>query len=91
MLEENIEKYLVREVENLGGQAYKFNSGKSGMPDRIILLSGGRIIFVETKAPGKKPRPLQMKRINDLKNLGFQVEVIDSVELVNLFIEKVKT
>lgn len=90
MLEKNVESYLVREIEKINGQAYKFNSTKSGMPDRIVLLPGGRIIFVETKAPGGKPRPLQRKRIKDLQKLGFWVEVIDTIEKVNMFVERVR-
>lgn len=86
-----MESYLVREVEKMKGLAYKFNSGKRGVPDRIVLLPGGRIIFVELKAPGGKPRPLQRKRIKDLQELGFRVEVIDSIAKVNQFIKGVKS
>ena len=51
--------------------------GTDGMPDRMILLPGGRIGFVEVKAPGKKPRPLQIKRHGQLRALGFPVFVLD--------------
>ena len=51
--------------------------GTDGMPDRMILLPGGRIGFVEVKAPGKKPRPLQVKRHGQLRALGFPVFVLD--------------
>lgn len=60
------------------------------MPDRIILLPQGRIVFVELKAPGKKPRPIQKYRIKELKALGFRVEIIDSIEGINNFVEGIK-
>ncbi|ADG00079.1 VRR-NUC domain protein [Clostridium botulinum F str. 230613] len=60
------------------------------MPDRIVLLPEGRIIFVELKAPGKKPRPIQKYRIKELRSLGFRVEIIDSIERINNFVEGIK-
>jgi len=57
MREKIIEKELVRAVKDKGGIAPKFTSpGFDGMPDRLVLLPGGRMGFVELKAPGKKPR-----------------------------------
>ena len=49
------------------------------MPDRLILFPGGRIGFVETKAPGKKMRPLQEKRKRQLEELGFLVFCVDEI------------
>ena len=63
MREKQLEQKLVRAVKVADGICPKFVSpGTDGMPDRMILLQGGRIGFVEVKAPGKKPRPLQVKR-----------------------------
>ena len=60
MREKIIEKHLADAVRQSGGLAPKFTSpGFDGMPDRIVLLPGGHIGFVEVKAPGKGPRPLQ--------------------------------
>lgn len=74
-----IEKKLVAEVKKAGGIAWKFVSpGRRGVPDRIILLPGGRIIFVECKAPGKKPRPEQLRLHRKLNALGFKVFILDS-------------
>lgn len=90
MEESKIEKRLKKEIELIGGKALKFVSpGMSGVPDRIILLPHGRIVFIELKAPGKKPRPIQIKRIKELKDLGFDVRVIDSIKGVKDFIEEV--
>jgi hypothetical protein len=81
MLESAIENYLREKVKAIGGKAYKFVSpGNVGVPDRIVILPGGKIIFVETKAPGKKPTPLQRKRIAELIGLGCDAFVIDSKE-----------
>lgn len=82
--EKNIEQYLVKRVKELGGKAYKFVSpGNAGVPDRLVCLPGGRIIFVELKAPGKKPTALQIVKHRELQRLGFKVLVIDSKELVD--------
>lgn len=90
MLEKQIETRLKREVERMGGFALKFTSpGMVGVPDRLVLLPEGKIYFVELKAPGKKLRPLQLKRKEQLESLGFKVYVIDSYEKINLFIQEV--
>lgn len=74
-----IEKHLVAEVKRAGGHAYKFVSpGRRGVPDRIVLLPGGRIVFVECKAPGQKPRSEQLREHERLRALGFNVVVLDS-------------
>ncbi len=83
MREKEIEKKLRMEAENRGGIAPKFVSpGMSGMPDRLVLLPESRMAFVELKAPGKKPRVLQEKRMRDLRNLGYRVYVLDRAEKV---------
>ena len=67
--------------------AVKFTSpGLDGMPDRLALLPGGRIAFVEVKAPGKKPRPLQIARHNLLRALGFSVYVLDDEKQIEKII-----
>ncbi len=91
MEESKIERHLKKQIELLGGLALKFISpGLSGVPDRIVLLPQGRIIFVELKAPGKKTRPIQEYRIKMIRALGFRVEIIDSIEKVNKFIKEIK-
>ena len=89
MLEKTVEVRLRRLVrERLGGRAYKFESpGTAGMPDRLVCLPGGRVVFVETKQPGKTPRPLQKKRHAELRELGCEVwGCIDTSEKVDKFI-----
>ena len=78
MREKEIEKKLTLEAKKRGGLALKFVSpGFDGMPDRIVLMPEGKIAFVEVKAPGKHPRPLQMARHKLLRGLGFKVFVLD--------------
>ena len=81
MLEKQIERKLVNTVKAAGGLCPKFVSpGMDGMPDRLILMPGGRLAFVELKAPGNKPRPLQLCRHDQLRELGFEVFVLDRPE-----------
>ena len=89
MKESYIERMLKKKVEQVGGKALKFVSpGWAGAPDRLVLLPGGRLVFVELKAPGRKPRPLQLKRHEELQALGFDVAVIDTPEGVDDFIRR---
>ena len=83
MREKVIEQKLVTEVKHRGGVCLKFTSpGFAGVPDRLILLPGGRIAFAELKAPGEKPRKLQLARHRLLRRLGFHVFVIDETEQI---------
>ena len=83
MKESQLERKLVHSVVHAGGLALKFTSpGMAGVPDRLILLPEGRIAFAELKAPGKKPRPLQLHRHTQLRALGFRVYVIDSPDQI---------
>ena len=89
--EREIERKLVLKVKNMGGLALKFISpGLAGVPDRIVLLPKGKIAFVELKAPGKKPRPLQIRRMKQLKDLGFKVYVIDSIKMIGDVLDEIQ-
>ena len=83
MREKSIESKLAAEVRTHGGLAPTFVSpGLAGVPDRLILLPGGKAAFAELKAPGKTLRPLQSVRKRQLEKLGFRVFVIDSTEQI---------
>lgn len=91
MKEAGIEKRLKNEIEKIGGKALKFVSpGVSGVPDRILLLPHGKMIFVELKAPGKKPSPIQEYRAKEYRALGFDVRCIDSTESIMELIKEVR-
>ena len=80
MNERTIEHQLKKAVEASDGLCWKLVCpGTSGVPDRICLTRN-RAVFVELKAPGQKPRPIQVRRMNQLRQQGFTALVIDSVD-----------
>ena len=86
MLEKQIEQALVKRVKVLGGLAEKFTSpNRRSVVDRVVTLPGNRIIWVECKAPGKKPTDAQLRDHEKRRLLGADVRVIDSIEAVNRF------
>ena len=90
MREKTIEQKLVRATKAAGGIAPKLVSpGFDGMPDRLIILPGGRIGFVEVKAPGKKPRPLQISRHDLLRRLGCRVYVLDDTGQIETILREI--
>jgi hypothetical protein len=92
MREKAIEAKLAKAVKSMGGIAPKFVSpGLDGMPDRIVLLPGGYMVFVEVKAPGEKPRPLQLARHRLLRRLGFQVYVLDDEQQIGGILDGIRT
>ena len=83
MREKQIERQLTLMAKSRGGIAPKFVSPSFvGMPDRLILMPGGMMAFAELKAPGMKPRALQVARHRMLRELGFRVYVIDGIEQI---------
>ncbi len=92
MREKTIEQHLVKAVKNIGGIAPKLVSpGFDGMPDRLVLLPRGKIGFVEVKAPGKEPRPLQVARHKLLRRLGFKVYVLDAPDQIGGILDDIRT
>lgn len=87
--EKAIEKRLAEGVKAKGGIALKYPSSyANGMPDRIILMPGGRISFVELKTTGKKPTKLQELQHSRLRSLGFQVVTIDTLVGVENYLKE---
>jgi hypothetical protein len=92
MLEKTIEEKLAKSVNTMGGLALKFISpGFDGVPDRLVLLPGGKIAFIELKAPGRTLRPLQVKRKRQLEALGFSVYCIDGIEQIGGILDEIRT
>ncbi len=88
--EKEIEQRLVKSVKARGGMCPKFVSpGLDGMPDRLVLLADGKSGFVEVKAKGKHPRPLQMMRHRQLRQLGFKVYVLDDANKIEKIIDEI--
>ncbi len=91
MIEKIIEQKLVKAVKNKGGLAPKFVAiGIDGMPDRLALMPGGRIAFVEVKAEGKKLRPLQLRRKRQLEKLGFLHFTLDDERQIDEIIKRLE-
>lgn len=91
-IENDIESRLRKQVESIGGKAFKFISdGNRGVPDRIVCLPGGRVVFVETKRPkGGVLSKLQRYRISELQRLGFDARVVNTDKLIDEFIAEVR-
>ena len=91
MRERYVEQQLVKAVKKRGGICAKWVSpGLDGVPDRIVLLPEGRIGFVELKAPGERPRPLQIARMEQMKRLGYKCFVCDRVELIDGILDEIQ-
>lgn len=88
--EKLVERKLVELVKINNGMCIKLLCDQLiGLPDRLCLFPGHKIIFVETKTTGQKPRRIQAYMHKKLRALGFRVEVIDSVEGVKQFIDNI--
>jgi hypothetical protein len=92
MNEKLIEQKLNKGVKDKGGLSIKFfSSWFTGMPDRIVLMYGGRIWFVEIKTTGKGLSARQKFVFALLEKMGFKVHVLDTEETLNKFLKLVTT
>lgn len=75
--ERDVESWLKKKIEGMGGRAMKFVSpSNNGVPDRIAILPGGRVWFIELKKKGEAPTELQKWQHKQLRELGCNVAVI---------------
>lgn len=89
--EKVIERKLVNMTNDLGGMCIKLLSFHCiGLPDRLCLFPGGRLVFVELKTTKQKPRKIQLLRHSFLRALGFRVEVVDTIAGVEKLINDYK-
>ena len=88
--EKVVERKLVELVKINGGMCIKLLCDQLiGLPDRMCLFPGHKIVFVELKTTGRKPKRIQVYMHNKLRALGFRVEVIDTVESVINFVDDI--
>lgn len=88
--EKDIEKYLVTKAKAYGGYALKWVCPSwNGVPDRIVILPGGRIGFIETKSPGKTLKPQQERWRERLQRLGFLAYKADSKDDIDEFLREI--
>ena len=79
--EQKVQTKLIRQLEKAGYYVIKLSAtNKPGIPDLIAIPPGSDVEFIEVKAPGKKPAPLQIYRIKELTNHGVRAEVHDGTE-----------
>jgi hypothetical protein len=84
--ESEIEHHLVKRVERIGGICFKFVSpGRVGVPDRLVVLPGGEVIWVELKSPGGKVSGPQARCHKRLKDLTQEVKVFWSTSQIDRF------
>lgn len=84
MTEKQLEQKLVNAVKDRGGIAYKFTSpGNVGVPDRLVILPGGKVGFVEVKRPNEgRLSKIQLNTLSRISRLGCRVYVLDSLEVL---------
>lgn len=91
MRESEIERYLVWHAERAGGRAYKFTSpSQRGVADRIVCLPGGRVWFIELKAPRGRLSPLQKMFADEMARLGQQYACLWSKEQIEEWYERIR-
>lgn len=79
MHEHQIEDFAAARFAEAGHVCLKFVSpGFPGVPDRTVLTRCGRVIFIEFKAPGQKPRRAQPAVMQMLRKMGHRVEIVDT-------------
>lgn len=88
MSEKDIERRLVQGVKKLGGRAYKFVSpGNAGVPDRLVVLPGGAVLFVEVKTPSGRLSPSQRLQARELARMGAHVFIVWGAQEVDMFLQ----
>ncbi len=89
--ENRVEQRLIDGVKALGGSTFKFVSpGLAGVPDRIVILPGGIVHFVELKAPGGKPSRIQLRRIAQFRKLDVTALVLTGIDEVERYLDNLR-
>lgn len=90
-VEKKLESLLYQKVRAMGGWAIKlWPVTVVGLPDRMVLLPGGRVSFVELKDTGKQPTPKQKAVMQTLLEMGFHVRVVDSFGALDNYIKALR-
>lgn len=91
MLEKHIEQKFKKAVEATGGICLKLDpTTMVGIPDRLAILPGNHIAFIELKAPGKQPRPIQVHRHNQLRAIGCMIRTLDNPDDIERLIHEIR-
>lgn len=84
--ESDVERRLTACVERAGGVCLKH--GQDGWPDRIVVLPGGVLVWVELKRQGGRVAPLQELRMRRLRELGQRVELVWSAQEAEALVDR---
>lgn len=88
MRERTIEGKLVRRVREMGGLCYKFVSPNNpGVPDRLVIMPGGKVIFVELKTESGRLSAMQKWQLDEMGRRGADVRVLKGLDEVLAFAE----
>ena len=89
--EKDIERYLVAQMKERGGVAFKLPATLNrSWPDRLLLFPGGTAAFAELKSTGKKATKGQLHIIEQLRSLGFPAEVLDTKQAVTTYLDAIQ-
>lgn len=88
MRESSVETKLRLGVRRLGGTSYKLAPTTKGLPDRLVILPGGRIHFVELKADGGRLAPAQLHIHTVLRDLGANVVTLEGPDEVQAWLDE---
>lgn len=92
MREKTIEQKFKKAIEAHGGICLKLDpTNMAGIPDRLAILPENHIAFIELKAPGKHPRPIQTHRHNQLRHLGCMVRTLDNPDDIESLIHEIRS
>jgi len=87
--EHEIEDAAIARFAEAGHVCLKFVSpGFPGVPDRLVITAKGRVLFLEFKAPGQKPRRSQPAVIRMLRDMGHRVELVDTHAQVDTLLKE---
>lgn len=87
--EKDIEKYFREQAKEKGFCSYKFTSpANNGVPDRVVI-GHGHTFFVELKAPGQKPRPLQIEVHKRMRSFGAEIYVADTFASIDDILDNI--
>ena len=82
-LESTVERYLVDQVQALGGKTIKLAGAEAGTPDRLIKVPGSPAFMVEVKRPGGRTSKLQTQRMGEWGEVGMPTYWANSRDMVD--------
>lgn len=90
-MERDVELWLGQQIEHLGGLYWKLVSpGTAGVPDRIAVMPGGKVIFIELKDDYGRLRKLQIYQLEKLRRRGQKVRVVKGKEDAVRFVQELR-